>query len=75
MDDKELDEEKEPSITYEDQNYELSEATITETSSTRIESMNVKGKTYKEKIFLNKWFYIGVSTFLGCFYIFLCLMN
>ena len=69
MDDKELDEEKEPSITYEDQNYELSEATITETSSTRIESMNVKGKTYKEKIFLNKWFYIGVSTFLGCFYI------
>ena len=77
MDDKELDDinsDESAKVEYEDQNYELSNATITDTGTTRIESVTIGGKVLFEKYLKSKWFYLGIGTFLVCFYVFIIII-
>ena len=82
MDDEELEEELEEEETevddaqveYDDQEYGLHDATITETGTAKVESVTVGGSVLIEKAFKSKWFYIGAATFLGCFYVFVIII-
>ena len=77
MDDKELDEldlENSAKVEYEDQEYSLKNATITDNGNTRVESVTFGGKVLFEKTLKSKWFYIGAGTFLTCFYVFVIII-